>query len=128
MKRGEKILSFVKYEKELESGYRRKLDDIKRPDEIGEAFREYVFKLLKMVKEDIPDEAKELVYFHPENEEPFEIDERLREILGTDLIEKSDLMAIMRRMAQSAQHRYKKIKNDDERTDLFRMGDGTRPH
>ena len=32
MKKGEKFLSFVKYEKELESEYREKLSSVKRPE------------------------------------------------------------------------------------------------
>jgi len=128
VKKGEKILSFVKYEKELESSYRHKLDEIKRPDEVGNVFREFVFKLLKKVKDDIPDDAVEQINFRPEDGEAFEIGEELIELLGEKLVEKSDLMAIIGRMAQSAQHRYKKIKNDDERTDLFRIGDGAKPY
>jgi len=34
MKRGEKVLSFVKYEKELIEDYRRKLHEVKRSDEV----------------------------------------------------------------------------------------------
>ncbi len=124
MKKGEKMFSFVKYEKELESDYRRSLDEIKRPEEIHKVFSEYAFKFLKMVKDDLDDRLKEQIKLIPE-EENFKIDEELLEKLG-DLVKKSDLMAILKRMADSAIHRYLKLKRDDERTDLFRIGDSSK--
>ena len=128
MKRGEKVYSFVKYEKDMESGYRRGLEEIKRPEEIGGLFREYVFKLLKKIKPDLPEDMKEGIVFKPDDGEPFDLSDELRKAIGDELMEKSDLPAIIRRFALSAQHRYKKLKSDDERTDLFRLGDGARPH
>ena len=127
MIRGEKILSFVKYEKELESDYRRHLDDVKRPDEVGKVFVEFAFKLIKMVKSEIPDGYIEEIGFDPESDVPFKLGNGLKEALS-DLYEKSDLPAILERMARSAQNRYKKLKKDDERTDLFRLGDNAKPH
>ncbi len=124
MKKGEKMFSFVKYEKELESDYRRALDEIKRPEEIHKVFSEYAFKFLKMVKDDLDDRLKEQIKLIPE-EENFKIDEELLDKLG-DLVKKSDLMAILKRMADSAIHRYLKLKRDDERTDLFRIGDSSK--
>ncbi len=124
MKKGEKMLSFVKYEKELESDYRRALDEIKRPEEIYKAFAEYAFRFLKMVKKDLEDGMKDQIKLLPDDED-FEIGDRLTEELG-ELVEKSDLMAILKRMAESASHRYLKLKKDDERTDLFRLGDSSK--
>lgn len=128
MMRGEKMLSFVKYEKLLESDYRRALDDIKRPDEIWKVFVEYAFKLLKMVKEDLPDKMKKEIRFVPGGkDEVFKLSDQLLDHLG-ELVEKSDLLAIINRMASSALHRYKKLKSDNERTDLFRLGENARAH
>ncbi len=128
MMRGEKMLSFVKYEKLLESDYRRALDDIKRPDEIWKVFVEYAFKLLKMVKEDLPDKMKKEIRFVPSGkDEVFKLSDQLLDHLG-ELVEKSDLLAIINRMASSALHRYKKLKSDNERTDLFRLGENVRAH
>ncbi len=127
MIRGEKMASFVKFEKEIESDYRRALDDVKRPDEIGKVFVDYAFRFLKMVNEEIPASFKDEISFNPESDKVFEISGDLREFLG-ELIEKSDLMAILERMASSAVHRYKKLKKDDERTDLFRLGENARAH
>ena len=124
MKRGEKMLSFVKYEKELESDYRRALDEIKRPEEIHKIFSEYAFRFLKLVKEDLDDKLKEEIKLLPD-EENFEIGDDLGRELG-ELLEKSDLTAILKRMADSAVHRYLKLKRDDERTDLFRLGDSSK--
>ena len=124
MKKGERMLSFVKYEKELESDYRRALDEIKRPEEIHKAFSEYAFKFLKMVKEDLNDRLKEQIKLLPD-EENFKIgDDLIKEL--DELVKKSDLMAILKRMADSATHRYLKLKKDDERTDLFRIGDSSK--
>ena len=127
VRKGEKMYSFVKYEKELESDYRRKLDEVKRPDEVGGVFVEFAFKLLRKVKEDIPDEAREWIKFKPEGDVPYTLDGRIEEILG-DIMKKSDLPAIIERMAMAAHHRYKKLRSDDERTDLFRMGESAKPH
>ncbi len=124
MKKGEKMLSFVKYEKELESDYRRALDEVKRPEEIHKVFTEYAFKFLKMVKDDLDDRMRDQIKLLPD-EENFEIGDELTENLS-ELTEKSDLMAILKRMAESASHRYLKLKKDDERTDLFRLGDSSK--
>lgn len=124
MKKGEKMLSFVKHEKELESDYRRALDEVKRPEEIHKVFTEYAFKFLKMVKDDLDDRMRDQIKLLPD-EENFEIGDELTENLS-ELTEKSDLMAILKRMAESASHRYLKLKKDDERTDLFRLGDSSK--
>ena len=122
MKKGEKFLSFVKYEKELESEYREKLSSVKRPEEVGVIFMEFAIRLLKKIVPDLDEkECIEDVSFVPEDEEVgFILSERLKKFLKEEIIEKSDLMAILRRMASEAIHRYKKIKADEERTELFR--------
>jgi len=80
------------------------------------------------VKEDLPDKMKEEIRFIPDGEdETFKLSDQLLNYLG-ELVEKSDLLAIIYRMASSALHRYKKLKSDDERTDLFRLGENVRAH
>ncbi len=128
VKRGEKMLSFVKIEKELESDYRRALEEVKRPDEVHKVFKEFAFRLLKKVKEDIDEDMMVFLKLTPENGEHYKMDEKLLEFLGEELTKKSDLLAIIGRMAQSAAHRYLKLKRDDERTDLFRLGEGSKAH
>ncbi len=128
MRKGEKILSFVKYEKEIESDYRRALEDTKRPDEIHKVFREYAFKILKNVKKDIKEDMIDYLKLTPNSEEHFSVGDELTKLLGKDLLGKSDLLAILGRMAISAAHRYIKLKRDDERTDLFRLGEGSKAH
>jgi hypothetical protein len=128
MKRGERMESFVKIEKELESDYRKALDEVKRPDEVHKVFTEFVFKLLKKIKEDIDEDTMTFLKLTPEDDEPYKIDGKLLDLLGEDLVKKSDLLAIIGRMAQSAAHRYLKLKRDDERTDLFRLGEGSKAH
>ena len=122
MKKGEKVLSFVKYEKEIESEYREKLSSVKRLDEVGEVFIEFAMKFLKKVVPELDErEFIEDISFVPENEEiGFTLSTRLKKFLKEEIIEKSDLMAILKRMADEAIHRYKKIKSDEERTETFR--------
>jgi hypothetical protein len=128
MKRGERMESFVKIEKELESDYRRALEEVKRPDEVHKVFTEFIFKLLKRVREDIDEDMMLFLKLTPEDDKVYKIDEKLLEFLGEDLVKRSDLLAIIGRMAQSAAHRYLKLKRDDERTDLFRLGEGSKVH
>ena len=126
MKRGKKMYSYVKYEKELESDYRKTLDQVKRPEEVAEVFREYAFKLISMIHDDLSPDMKEHIKLLTDYED-VEIGVRLRDKLS-ETLENSDLMAILRRMAQDAINRYKKLKHDDERTDLFRLGDNAKIH
>ena len=128
MKKGERMDSFVKIEKELESDYRKALDNVKRPEEVHKVFGEFVLKLLKRIKEDINEEIVMRIKLTPEDETPYKVDEKFEELIGEDLIKKSDLLAIIGRMAQSAAHRYIKLRKDDERTDLFRLGEGSKAH
>lgn len=128
MKRGERMDSFVKIEKELESDYRKALDNVKRPEEVHKVFQDFVLRFLKRIKEDINEEVLMRIKLTPEDETPYKMDEKFVELVGKDLIEKSDLLAIIGRMAQSAAHRYIKLRKDDERTDLFRLGEGSRAH
>ncbi len=126
MIRREKMYSYVKYEKELESDYRRALDQVKRPEEVADVFREYAFKLVSMIYEDLSSDMKEHLKLTTDDGD-VEIEGELKEKLS-EALEKSDLMAILKRMAQDAINRYKKLKHDDERTDLFRLGDNARIH
>ena len=124
--KGEKMYSYVKYEKEVESEYRRALDQIKRPEEVIDVFGEYAFKLISMIYEGVPSDMKENIKLLTDKEK-VEINGKLKEKLS-EILEKSDLTAILNRMAQDAINRYKKLKNDDERTDLFRLGDNAKVH
>ncbi|MCD6450094.1 MAG: hypothetical protein J7L34_06275 [Thermotogaceae bacterium] len=126
MMKGEKMYSYVKYEKEVESEYRRALDQIKRPEEVIDVFGEYAFKLISMIYEGVPSDMKENIKLLTDKEK-VEINGKLKEKLS-EILEKSDLTAILNRMAQDAINRYKKLKNDDERTDLFRLGDNAKIH
>ena len=122
MKKGEKFLSFVKYEKELESEYREKLSEAKRPEEVGDIFVEFALRFLKKIVPDLDEKTYiEDVSFVPEDEEVgFTLSERLKKVLKEELVEKSDMMSILKRMVSEAIHRYKKIKSDEDRTDMFR--------
>lgn len=120
MKRGEKVLSFVKYEKELIEDYRRKLHEVKRSDEVGDVFIEFALKLLAKVIEGFNhEEYVEDVSFEPEIE-GYKLSERLEKLVGEELMKKSDLPAILKRFAETAAHRWKQLKSDEEKTDFFK--------
>ena len=122
MKKGEKFLSFVKYEKELESEYREKLSETKRPEEVGDIFVEFALRFLKKIVPDLDEKTYiEDISFVPEDEEVgFTLSERLKKVLKEEIVEKSDMMSILKRKANEAIHRYKQIKSDEERTEMFR--------
>ena len=120
MKKGEKILSFVKQQKELIEDYRRKLHDVKRSDEVGDVFIEFALRFLEKVLEDFDAaDYTEDISFDPEKEE-YTLSERLKERIGEDLLKKSDLPAILQRFCETAAHRWKQLKANEEKTDFFK--------
>lgn len=121
MKKGEKVLSFVKFEKELESAYRERLSAVKRPEETGDVFIEFAIKFLNKVNPQITKNFSDKIYFEPENENGYRLSSEIERILGQEVLTKSDLTAILKRMALNAVHRRKSLIANTERTDLFRL-------
>lgn len=121
MKKGEKVLSFVKFEKELESAYRERLSAVKRPEETGDVFVEFALKLLNRVNPLITRNHWDHVHFEPETENGYRLSKELEQIIGQEILSKSDLPAILKRMALNAAHRRKALLSNTERTDLFRL-------
>lgn len=121
MKKGEKVLSFVKFEKELESAYRERLSAVKRPEETGDVFVEFALKLLNRVNPSITRNHWDHVRFEPETENGYRLSKELEQIIGEEILTKSDLPAILKRMALNAAHRRKALLSNAERTDLFRL-------
>ena len=120
MKKGEKMFSFVKQEKELIEDYRKKLHDVKRIDEVGDVFIEFALKFLEKVLDDFyAGDYTEDISFDPEKEE-YALSERLKEKIGKELFRKSDLPAILQRFCETAAHRWKQLKADEEKTDFFK--------
>ncbi|PLV60032.1 hypothetical protein [Thermotoga sp. KOL6] len=120
MKKGEKMFSFVKYEKELIEDYRKKLHDVKRSDEVGDVFIEFTLRFLEKVLEDFKiEDYTEDITFDPENNR-YILSERLKERIGRELLEKSDLPAIIQRFCETATHRWRQLKADEEKTDFFK--------
>ncbi len=113
------MVSYIKYEKELVHGYRERLNESKRLDEIGEVFISTVFKLLKMVDPELDDSLIEELYFEPEDEKGYSMGSNLKKRINEHM-ERSDLEAIIKRFAEMAKNRYKHILHDDDRTDMFR--------
>ncbi len=120
MKKGKKVLSHVKYEKELESAYREMLSSIKRPEEVGKAFVEFALRLLEKVDPRVNKSFADQIFFEPENENHYRLSSSLENLLAEHLVN-SDLPAILKRMALNAAHRYKSLISDNERTNYFRL-------
>ncbi|MFN3692288.1 MAG: hypothetical protein ACK4R7_05300 [Fervidobacterium sp.] len=118
MEKTEKMLSYVKFEHELEADYREKLSEAKRKSDVREIFAEFLFKLLKKIDSNIPSDLSKFVKFD-EKEFKFEFVGDLSKIVE-ELSKSSDLKAIINRMYESASHRYKKIEHD-ENLDYFRL-------
>lgn len=118
MEKVERMLSYVKYEHEIETEYREKLAESKRKSDVREIFADFVFKLLKKIVPGIPSHLAELMKFD-EKEFKYEFTGELSVIVD-NLCKNSDLKAILNRMYESAAHRYKKIEND-ENLDYFRL-------
>lgn len=110
----------MKQEKELIEDYRRKLHDVKRSDEVGDVFIEFALRFLEKVLEDFDAaDYTEDISFDPEKEE-YTLSERLKERIGEDLLKKSDLPAILQRFCETAAHRWKQLKANEEKTDFFK--------
>lgn len=121
MKKGEKVLSFVKFEKEIESAYRERLSSTKRPEETADVFLEFAIGLLNKVNPQITRNHIDQIYFEPEHENGYRLSPNLEKILGEEVVKKSDITAILKRMALNAVHRRKTLITDNERTNMFRM-------
>ncbi len=120
MKKGKKVLSHVKYEKELESAYRERLSLIKKPEEIGRVFVEFALILLEKIDQRIDKSFSDQIFFDPTNENGYRLSASLTNLLSEHLAN-SDLPAILKRMASTAAHRYRSLTSDNERTNYFRL-------
>lgn len=121
MKKGEKFLSFVKFEKEIESAYREKLSATKRPEETADVFIEFAINFLSKIKPEITRNHIDQIYFDPDSENGYKLSPNLEKILGNEILNSSDLPAILKRLALSAVHRRKALVSNNERTNMFRM-------
>jgi len=118
MENAEKVFSYVKYERELQTDYRRKLSEAKRKSDVRKVFYEFFFKLLVMIKPDVPNNLQEDIKFD-EKELTYSFTGELERIIN-ELSANSDLKAIIDRMFEDAKHRYMKIAQDED-VDYFRL-------
>ncbi|MGB9795341.1 hypothetical protein [Fervidobacterium gondwanense] len=123
MENREKMLSFVKHEHELETEYREKLAEAKRKSDVKKFFAEYVLRLLKKINPDVPMSLINEIKFD-EKEFRYEFTGDLAKVVE-EIGSQSDLKAIINRMYETAQHRYKKIEHD-ENLDYFRIGNNAK--
>ncbi len=113
----EKMVSYVKFEHELQNEYREKLAECKRKSDVKDVFVEYLFKLLEKIGAKVPRGFNEFIKFSEKGFEYLFVGEL--EKLVDELSKESDLKAIIERMAESAKHRYTKLEHD-ENGDYFR--------
>ncbi|MFP4461038.1 MAG: hypothetical protein ACOC34_04165 [Thermotogota bacterium] len=119
MKRsGEKMYSYVHFEKELTPGYHKEIKLKKHTGEIGDTFIETIFKLLKKVDDGITGKDMEKIIFTPEKEKKWELMPSLRKKVEEKL-ESSDLDAIISRFANEAFKWYEHILQKDEDNEFF---------
>ncbi|QTA37131.1 hypothetical protein JYK00_05090 [Thermosipho ferrireducens] len=116
MRNSEKMMSYVKYEHELESEYRERLTEAKRKSEVREVFADFVLTLLEKIGENIDSSFREYITF---SKDGYGFHGRLKEVMEK-YFENSDLKAIIDRFYHTAFHRYLKIEND-ENTNYFNM-------
>jgi len=114
----EKMISYVKYEHELETEYREKLAEAKRKSDVKNVFVEFIIKLLKKIEPSLPLSLMENIRFD-EKEFKYEFMGELENLVN-EIGKESDLKAIINRMYETAMHRYKKIEHD-ENIDYFRL-------
>ncbi len=119
MKRsGEKMYSYVHFEKELTPNYHKAIKLKKHAREVGDVFIETTFKLLKKVDEEINEKDIEKIIFTPEKEKKWELKPSLRKKVEEKL-DNSDLDAIISRFAQEAYKWHEHIVQKDEDNEFF---------
>ncbi|MEA2066367.1 MAG: hypothetical protein U9O65_04645 [Thermotogota bacterium] len=117
---GEK-LSFIKHYNEMEHEYREKLNDAKTMSDVGDVFIDHVFEFLSRIDFDLKKRNIEHIVFTPEKEKTYYLEKPLRE-KAENLFKTSDLESILEKMAEDAKHRFMKIQQDQDRTEMFRRG------
>lgn len=116
MIKGEKMLSYVKYYHEIEAEYREKLAEAKRKSDVREVFINILLKLFSKIDSSIDHSYAEYIKF---DGNLYTFESPLKEKIEK-LAEKSDLLAIIERIFETAKNRYLKLKNDDN-TDYFNL-------
>ncbi len=117
---GEK-LSFIKHYNQMEHEYREKLNEAKTKSEVGDVFIDHVYEFLTRLEIDLKKRNIEHIVFTPENEKPYYFEKPLLEKVK-ELFKTSDLESILEKMAEEAKHRFLKIQQDEDRTEMFRRG------
>ncbi|ACJ74984.1 hypothetical protein H17ap60334_10575 [Thermosipho africanus H17ap60334] len=115
MEKGKKIISFVKYEHEIEPSYREKLANAKRKSDVREVFINTLLELLSSIDPEFNEFSQEDIKFESEY---YEFSKKLEEKL--EKFKDSDLHAIIERIFEAAKNRYLKIEHD-ENTDYFNL-------
>ena len=119
MKRsGEKMYSYVHFEKELTPNYHKEIKLKKHAPEVGDVFIETTFKLLKKVDDGITEKDIEKIIFTPEKENKWELKPSLQKKVE-EKFQHSDLDAIISRFAKEAYKWHEHILQKDEDNEFF---------
>lgn len=125
MKRtGEKMYSYVHYEKEFAPEFRTTLKSMKDTNDIANVFIETIFKLFKKIKPEIPEFMVEEIVFLPEGEKRKWILEEKLSMKLTEELEHSDLESIVDRFSLEAYKWYEHVMKSDESRVFFKEKPG----
>ncbi|HOO31905.1 MAG TPA: hypothetical protein PK466_01185 [Thermotogota bacterium] len=114
-KSGEKMYSYVHFEKELMPGYHKEIKNSKNATEVEAVFIGTCFKLLEKVETELDKKDIEQIVFTPEKEKKWDINRLLTEKIE-EKFSNSDLNAIINRFADEAFKRHEHIiKRDEDR-------------
>jgi hypothetical protein len=123
-KSGEKMYSYVHFEKELSSNYHKRINSKKNAAEVGDVFIETCFKLLEKADIGVVQRDIKEIIFTPENEKKWEFNQTLNDKVR-EKFSNSDLGAIITRFADEAFKWHEHIiKRDEDREYVnFRQDD-----
>ena len=109
--------SFTKYENELRSLYRDRLNKAESTEDVKKFFVYTVMELFEKIFDQKIKIHYEDISLDPESKPPYRLSQHLRDNPELNLaLEQSDLDVILNRMAQSAANRYMNLMRNTERS------------
>ncbi len=114
--------SFVKLEQKYKHAFRDKINKAESPDEVGGFFKDILIKLLNDIDDAFTKKHYEFIRFNPEHKKPYKFKDYLFENTPLkELLQDSDLEAIIFRLAETAQHRYRQLKGQEHHDRTIRI-------
>jgi hypothetical protein len=113
-----KQISYTEYEREMRPQYRQMINASESTEDVKKFFVRTVLELFEKVFEDRADFKDEDVHLDPEQQDGFVLSKRLRGIADfASTWKKSDLPHIVRRMAEFAMKRHKRLEQHRDKTE-----------